>query len=680
MILFLKQNPFVRLLIGIIPGIYLGSMLRLPDWCVATTWLTMMLCLLFDGLFIFFKGSFYQNYRYRWVSGVALIFVVFLLGVNITQIRLTPWVTQQGNCHFRGVVNEVMGHNGIRTRANITTTEIKSQSFFIDDALSGQFYLTENDSTVLQPGDVVEGYGRLEPFVKPVIPYQFDFGQYLNRKGLSFNFWVSSFCVNSNKSLTSIEALRVRFSNIYGKVFQDAGALGVVKALVLGDRSDLTSDIRQNFVQAGAIHILAVSGLHVGILFWIVGGMLFFMKRFRYLRLIVILSVLWSYAWLTGFSPSVLRSTIMFSVILIGKELGEKGSLYNSLALSAFFIFLIDPMSLYDAGFWLSHLAVLGMGLYYQSIFNWFKFKFVVWRWIWSMVAVSLAAQITTFPIIIWLFNGFPLYFLLANILIIPVSPIILGGALLILALPVGSLVSNWVSYVVEILVIAMNWLADFVAHLPGAYWRNVSMSPFEVTMFFIALLLLTLYFALHRFRYLSWATFPICLLLVSLTTRFWQSAYTDDVVSKWSKTKGYVNIISGHTNLVLFSGDSSPEDVTAQLTGLWGRRFADEPVFICCDSIRREAWVVQIGNKQLMWINKITDEVEHQLQRTNVKWLIVCDEQNQPLERFGDSIKDTQIIWIQPSGNSNHLSANQLGENTLVVDRSVGSCLYISD
>jgi len=679
MILFLKQNPFVRLLLGVIPGIYLGSVLRFPDWSIAIAWLTMMLCFLFYGLFVF-NRSFYQHFSYRWVTGVTLIFMAFLLGLNITQLRITPTVTQQANCYFKGVVNEVMGHNGLRTRAKITTSELKSQSFFVDEALSGQFYIYENDSLTIQPGDIVEGYGRLEPFVKPTIPYQFDFGQYLNRKGISYNFFATKVVVTSRQSLTYIEVLRLRFSDIYTHVFHDVGVQGVIKALVLGDRSDLTSDIRQNFVQAGVIHILAVSGLHVGILFWIVAGMLRFIKRFRYFRLDLILSVLWSYAWLTGFSPSVLRSTIMFSVILLGKELGEKGSLYNSLSISAFFIFLIDPMSLYDAGFWLSHLAVLGMGLYYQPIFNLMKFQFVGWRWIWSMVAVSLAAQITTFPIIIWLFNGFPLYFLLANVLIIPLSPIILGGALLLLALPVGSMVSIGVAFVIEYLVVTMNWLVDFVANLPGAYWSNVSMSALEVALFFIALLFLTLYMGKHYFGYLKWVIYSIGLIFISLTIRFLQAEQTNDLVSKWSKTKGYVNIISRQSNLVVLSGDCRPEDVTAQLIGLWGRRFAENPLFVNCDSIQQDVWRVQIGENQLLWVNRMTDEVEKMIRADTCKWLIVRDNEGRLVEELSHSTKAAQLIWIPSVADLKHSTVNQHNKNVLIVDRIVGSSLCLSD
>jgi competence protein ComEC len=370
----------------------------------------------------------------------------------------------------------------------------------------------------------------------------------------------------------------------------------------------------------------------------------------------------------------------MFSVILLGKELGEKGSLYNSLSISAFFIFLIDPMSLYDAGFWLSHLAVLGMGLYYQSIFNLLKFQFVVWRWIWSMVAVSLAAQITTFPIIIWLFNGFPLYFLLANVLIIPLSPIILGGALLLLALPVGSMVSVGVAFVIEYLVVTMDWLVDFVAHLPGSYWRNVSMSALEVALFFIGLLFLTLYMGKHYFAYLKWVIYSVGLMFLSLTIRFLQAEQANDVVSKWSKTKGYVNIISRQSNLVVLSGECRPEDVTAQLIGLWGRRFAENPLFVNCDSMQHDAWRVQIGENQLLWVNRMTGEVEKMIRAGTYKWLIISANDGRLVEELSHSTQAAQLIWIPSIVNSMHLTVSQQDKKVLVVDRTIGSSLYIGN
>ena len=146
----------------------------------------------------------------------------------------------------------------------------------------------------------------------------------------------------------------------------------------------------------------------------------------------------------TNFLPGIriIPDNIMFSVLLFGQILGQKASLFNSLALSAFLILLVWPSSFYMPGFWLSHLAVAGIGIFYLPINNFLSFRFIGWRWLWSMVSVSLAAQVGTFPLMLWMFHGFPVYFVLSNVLILPVVPIVLGGALVLLVLPVGGFMS----------------------------------------------------------------------------------------------------------------------------------------------------------------------------------------------------------------------------------------------
>jgi competence protein ComEC len=671
MILFLKQNPFFRVLLFLIPGVYLGTSAVFHYWLTGTTVISFIVLFVLLWCVIFLR-SYHQQFRYRWVSGVLLGMVIFLSGINLSQMRKTPISRISGDYHFKGVTQEILGHNDYSIKAKVKLLGIDCQDGLITKPMSGIFYFSVRPNTkALSLGDTITGFGHLSGFEQPIIPYQFDNGQYLNRKGYSFQLKVKTFDVLGHGQLSFIQKLRSRFIQVYKKGLESKESQGVVQALVLGDKSDLSSDLRQSYVKAGAIHILAVSGMHVGILFLMLSYLFSFLNRIKVLKLVLILAVLWLYAWLTGFSPSVLRSTIMFSVIVLGKEMGEKSSLYNLLSFSAFLIFIIDPFSIYDAGFWLSHLAVLGMGLFYQRIYNLIGFQFIVWRWIWSMVAVSIAAQITTFPIILWLFNGFPVYFLLANVLVLPIIPVVLGGSLLILCFPANSLVANVLGSFISELVEIMDQIILWVAHLPGAYWSNVSFSGIEVFLFFAGLLFLFICYASKRIRYLMLATVSVCLLIASLTIRIYSANHQSVIYASSTWGKGVVNILDGRHNLVILSRKSAPSDAEFLFTAMWGRHFALKPRYVYADSVSSENWQLKYGDKQLLWINRLTNNQLNMHDLNQYDWIVwnggeVLDKMIMP-----DSIKG-KLISIKPlREDTDAVLLTKLGDTT-----SRASCL----
>ncbi|MFT3739977.1 MAG: ComEC/Rec2 family competence protein [Breznakibacter sp.] len=542
---------------------------------------------------IFLRSSLKSNYRYRWVPGVLVAMILVIFGVTWTKCNEVPAITNEGNCRYFGVVTEIAQNNVNSCRFNVRIDSLVGSSVKVAGPVNALFYAKNQafdpDSIF---GKTIVGNGFLMPFKQPDFPYQFNYGKYLHRKGFSFSFFVNDLRVVDNGPRLGwarhwMHDVRNKFVNVFRTGMRDVQLQGVVQALVIGDNSILDPELKYDYIESGVIHVLAVSGMHVGILFVLVSQMLFFLRRKKWLLIPCSIAFLWLYAWLTGFPPSVLRATIMFSVLLLGKEASKNASMCNILAFSGFIILLIDPFSLYDAGFWLSHLAVLGIGLFYRPINALFCFNFIGLRWIWSSVAVSIAAQITTFPVMLMLFNGFPIYFLLANLLVLPVVSTILIGALGLMLLPVDSFLFKMVAGVVADLVQFMNNSATWVASLPGAYIPNLSMTTFEVILFFISLLFIVNYVATRRFLEMALGITLGIFLLASLSYRMLAASTSTMLCVSVKPNKTFFNVMVGRQGYVLVENDNAMKQASMSVLGLWGKRFLRSQCVLGIDSLK---------------------------------------------------------------------------------------------
>ncbi len=274
----------------------------------------------------------------------------------------------------------------------------------------------------------------------------------------------------------------------------------IVKALLIGYKVDLDKDLVQAYSNAGVVHIIAISGLHIGIIYGILlwlFSMLPVAKNFKGIRLILILAGLWIFALLTGGSPSVMRAALMFSFIIVGKVLDKSGSVYNSIAASAFLLLCFNPFLLWDVGFQLSYLAVLGIVVSYKPISNWFYFKNKLLQKGWQLAAVSLAAQLFTFPLCLFYFHQLPLLFLLSNLIAIPLASIILCSCLILILISPVTIVAVYFSKIVYAATWLLNHFVLWVDAVPYSVWRGISISVNET--FLLYLLIVCFIFAFIR-------------------------------------------------------------------------------------------------------------------------------------------------------------------------------------
>jgi competence protein ComEC len=493
-----RQIPFLRILIFLVAGILIQ---RYTDWFFLNGQILSALFLALTTL-LFISYSFWNRiFSLRWVPGLSMALLFLLTGLVLSQHQ-TP-ITPDAPITTSGV--------GI-----ITSVELRDKGririILKPEAFQEFVSLRERDKLLLmvqgphgvipKEGDRLFFNGVLRPLPTSTNPDAFDYGLYLQNNGISAQAFLSTKdMLITTPNRFDYRTLPAKIRNKCLSIFRKSGisepALTIVQALLLGDRSDMDRETQERFIKSGAIHLLAVSGLHVGILYMILGSFLsLFFKPSHVISILLSLGFLFSYAFITGFSPSVSRAALMFAVIHIGRATNRNANIYNSLCVSATLLLLINPLFLFHVGFWLSHLAVLGIITFYPYINGLITFRFMVWRHLWSLMALSLAAQITTLPVSLYTFGAFPTWFLLSNLLMLPlVAPILL--------LAIANLLFSFSPVISSILAGGLNDLLVFMAEMAAAI-EALPMGYMEYLWLSFPLVLIS-YLAIHQMAQLCY-------------------------------------------------------------------------------------------------------------------------------------------------------------------------------
>ena len=345
-------------------------------------------------------------------------------------------------------------------------------------------------------------------------PGEFDSERYWRLKGIEKMTFVGEgqflYMDNDGDSWwdEKFEGARGYFSNVLSNHLENE-ELGVAKALMLGDKGALTKELKTSFGKAGAMHVLAVSGLHVGIILAI---LMFVFKQFpqrisKRNALLFSLLIIWIYAGITGFSPSVLRATIMFSLISLSVVFGRKNNSINALFFSAFLMMVWDPLIIYDIGFQLSYLAMIGIFSFYSTFSKLFQFQNKWVQKIWDGTAIGIAVQMTTFPVVLYYFHQFPNYFALTNVGMMVFAGLILGIGLLLFSVQWISVLGKVVGVVFLLSLTSMIYFVEFIENLPGSIALGFVLRP--ETVIFLYLLLLLFYF-FRKIKVILWTTVVI--------------------------------------------------------------------------------------------------------------------------------------------------------------------------
>lgn len=395
---------------------------------------------------------------------------------------------------------------------------IVSLTSFADQKATGKLLINiQRDSTNKQlPVDAVLFTSTsLQTIQKPLNPHQFDYNKYMELRQVYHQIYLNqNELLLLSDSKTSIYGYADQLRTTINKKLIAAGfkddTLSIINALLLGQRQTIDKNIYNNYVNSGTIHILAVSGLHVGILLLILNFLfrpLLYLKHGYKLRPLIIVILLWSFAVIAGLSPSVTRAVAMFSVISIAMHLKRPTNIYNTLAISAFFILLIKPTFLFEVGFQMSYLAVLGIVSIQPILYKLWQPKFWLLDKPWQIFTVTLAAQFGVVPISLFYFHQFPGLFFISNIVVIPFLGLILGfGLLVIIMVLIGILPKPFVeiySFIIESLNKFIAWVAQFEDFL----LRDI---PFTLLQVLLSYMIIVALVQVYKFKTFKWLAFSL--------------------------------------------------------------------------------------------------------------------------------------------------------------------------
>jgi competence protein ComEC len=476
-----KEIPFLRIglpfCVGIISGLYIKPEIG---------FLLITAIIIISG---FFGSLFFNKYQINLIFGYTLTITLFLCGLLLysnEKASISSLKTEQTlfACTLSDYPTE-------KEKTYLLTAKLKGKiTRDGNETVEGSMILyCRKDSSIpsLKPGDQliikctpveIESRGN---------PYEFDYRFYMENQGIRYYAFINkSDILNStspkHRKLTH-KALIIRENII--EMYKARGISGdrlaLVAAITLGQKNMLDQEQKQYFIKAGVMHIMAVSGLHAVILSLFVFSLLCFLKRrFNLLRILITILILWSFAFVTGLTPSVLRATLMFTCLQAGNVMKRPVNGINSVLASAFILLLIKPSVIFDAGFLLSYSAVIFIISFYQDFYLKLHFKNWLNDKIWQSAVVTIVAQAGTLPLTIMLFNRFPTYFILTNIIIVPLSNLlIIFGCLVPMLFPVYFL-SQFIAFLLNYLTGLTELLTARASSLPYSTIENIGMTTVE--------------------------------------------------------------------------------------------------------------------------------------------------------------------------------------------------------
>lgn len=394
-------------------------------------------------------------------------------------------------------------------------------------------------------------------------PYEFDYRFFMETRGIRYSAFTDSTDIISHsvpeRRRVAHKALIIREEII--DMFRERGVssenLPLVSAITLGQKNGLDPEQKNWFIKAGIMHIMAVSGLHAVILSLFIFKLLFFMKgRLNILRVIITLILLWSFAFVTGLTPSVLRATLMFSFLQAGNLLKRPANGINSVLASAFVLIMIRPSVIFDAGFLLSYAAVIYIIAFYRDLYSKIRFTHKVTDWIWQSAAVTIIAQAGTLPLTILLFNRFPTWFILSNVIIVPVSSlVIIAGALVPLTYPIVFL-SHLIARILDFLTGLTETLTEKAASLPLSTIENIGMTTMECILLTVVIFLFTRFLLTKKSFSVLYPLSALLLFLVAGTIRVINTKTTSQLIVY--NTQGTLTVGVREGNRVHLYSDSS--------------------------------------------------------------------------------------------------------------------------
>ncbi len=581
----LQRTPFFQLLLALVAGIVLYQYIQIPlDILIGSFGFSIFLIVL-----SFFVEKSTSQYRLRHIFGIGVILctttIAYYLCLSFEQRNNFTGLNHQAiyEVELTSAPQEKERSYSVQVKLlqrydSISTTPVSGNAmvYIQKDSLASKLLLGDRlmiDAEFKAPDGVQN-------------PNGFDYAKYLKRQGVGATVYLASekWKKTGQNSSFSLKRFANKCRNYLLEIYKKYGIIdaefAVLAALTLGFTDSLEPDIYQLYSHTGAVHILSVSGLHVAIVYGAIYFILGFLKRNRrqkVARLLISIVFIWAYAIITGLSPAVLRASMMLSIAASATLFNRRPQIYNSVLASAFLLLLFNPNLIFNIGFQLSYSAVLSIVAYQKAISKLYvpTNKFV--KSIWDLTSVSIAAQLGTAPISIYYFNQFPNYFLLTNYAAIPLSTIIIYGAILLLFISFIPFLATIVAFLVKWMIWTMNFVLGLIVSLPGSI-SIISITSLQMMMLIAAILFFTSFAYNKKFAPLAIGLSLILGFFVNLAWRQYQSIDGSKMIIFSDNRTPIVNFIDGKKNYVYTSDELKALNVG---NAYWRSSLLETPKFI---------------------------------------------------------------------------------------------------
>ena len=551
----------------------------------------------------------------------------------------------------------VLELNSVKRNKHWIPVSGKAITYFEKDSLSKNIYY--GDRLIISAC-----FADVKP---PQNPGEFNYKKYLSLQSVFTQGYVKSgrWEIFDHNKGSVFKSLALEIRNKFLKIFENNNIKGdeyaVASALILGYTEKIDSDLISVYQGSGALHILCVSGMHVGVVFIVLNFFLSFfdrLKKGKFLKPILLILLIWFYAAITGLSPAVCRAAAMITFVILGKALGRETNIYNTLSASALLLLIIDPLLIFNIGFQLSYFAVIGIVALQKMINK----LYIPNNWLLKQVclifSVSIAAQLATFPLALLYFHQFPNYFLLTNLVVMPLSNfIIYCGMLVVVLSPLSFLVAVF-SKILIFLVFCLNQSIRFIEGLPYSAFKGIQIYNYEMILLYLGIITIVFFLLNKKTRYLKLTMIIAIAFSASFAINSFISLKQKSLIVYNIKKTSAIDLIDGKNHLFLsdsYFSDSS-KTYKMHLKNNWSRMQLHHPDFINTKLFSKtkptntyisaftENNFIQFYNKRLVIINKNNYNIISS-SKINVDYLIISENIYKEIGELLDSYIPKLII-----------------------------------
>jgi competence protein ComEC len=618
------------------------------------------------GLFaiLLTAGVLFRRYAFRWLFGAFLFAGLFIGGTwlsyhHLSQVRTT---FPSSKDIYRVIITDTPQPKArsVQMKVDVCSMLVNGGPQPVQAHSILYFPLRQTAVAQLKKGDILLVDCSLNIPPDYGNPDAFDYARYLRRKGVGITGYVNEsrwrLIGHTDDRSFGGRALQCRekILALYRSFHWDKDVLGVVSALTIGYKDELTPDLKELYSVAGASHILALSGLHIGFLYVLLLFLLRPLGRRRSMSLLrgfLIILLLWAFAFFTGLSPSVVRSVTMFSLFAVAESLQRDNFSINTLAAAAFFMLLISPGWLFDVGFQLSFCAVGSIICFNPYLSKLYHPRTWLGKKTWQLVSVSVSAQAGTAPFVAYYFSRLPVHFILSSLAVIPLASLIMYTAVLLLLCTPFTGLQLWVAALLQTLMRLLNHFLGWVVALPHASIDNLYVRPIEILLIYIVLIIFLYFLSSQKPRRICAALTGVILLLGLHTFLHYADRAHDSIEIYNVRNCPALHCITadGRSWLVCANRQADTDDMHKKMSRHWDHLLLRAPLVVsdsCLqDDIQLRNSILSFGGKRIGIISDNRWRYQQAHRPLHIDYLYICRGYSGHIEELFSMFTTRRVI-----------------------------------